>query len=156
MAIHATDLRIQPCIWLVGLQQVVQALIVDLNIAHDDPAVLPIFLTCDLRGLGKQALQSTRYEPSSAVISAYKDTKVEYASPSQPQQQQLSRSHCDIMRRAQGNGVSGNVPVLGLLSTRFDQTASTTSTTSSSKAAASHLFKLETTEHFTCSLCKRV
>lgn len=74
MAWQIADLRIQPCIWLVGLQQIVQALIVDLNIAHDDPAVLPIFFTCDLRGLGKQALQGTRYEPSSAVISAYKDT----------------------------------------------------------------------------------
>ena len=151
---YTTDLRIQPCIWLVGLQQVVQALIVDLNIAHDDPAVLPIFLTCNLRGLGKQALQGTRYEPSSAVISAYKDTKVEYASPSQPQQQQLSRSRCEIVPWARRNGSSGNICVLGLLSTRFNQTALTISTPFSSLAAASHLCKLLLTEHFICILRK--
>lgn len=37
-----TYLRVQTGIWLVGLQEIMQALVIDLHIAHAYPAVLPV------------------------------------------------------------------------------------------------------------------
>lgn len=61
-------LRVQASIWLVGLKQVMQALVVDLNIAHADSAVLPVIFCSQQSSLGEQILQSAWYEPS--IVSA--------------------------------------------------------------------------------------
>ena len=46
-----------------------QALIVDLNIAHADSAVLPVVLLSELAGLGKEVSQGTGYQTSVVHIS---------------------------------------------------------------------------------------
>lgn len=62
-------LGVQASIGLEWLKQVVQALIVDLHIAHADPAVLSVILASKLRSLGKQISQRTWYETSIVNIS---------------------------------------------------------------------------------------
>jgi len=62
-------LRVQASIGLEWLKQVMQALIVDLNIAHADPAVLSVILASKLQSLGKQVSQGTWYETSIVNIS---------------------------------------------------------------------------------------
>jgi len=62
-------LGVQASIGLEWLKQVMQALIVDLNIAHTDPAVLSVILASKLQSLGKQISQGTWYETSIVNIS---------------------------------------------------------------------------------------
>jgi len=64
-----TYLGVQASIGLEWLKQVMQALIVDLNIAHADPAVLSVILASKLQSLGKQVSQGTWYETSIVNIS---------------------------------------------------------------------------------------
>ncbi len=62
-------LGVQTSIGLERLKQVMQALIVDLNIAHAYPAVLSVLLASKLQTLGKQISQGTWYETSIVNIS---------------------------------------------------------------------------------------
>jgi len=70
---HARGMRsylgVQASIGLEWLKQVMQALIVDLNIAHADPAVLSVILASKLQSLGKQVSQGTWYETGIVNIS---------------------------------------------------------------------------------------
>lgn len=64
-------LRVQTGIWLVWLQEIMQALVIDLHIAHAYPAVLPIIWGSQLGSLGKQVLQSSRNQTSCIFISTF-------------------------------------------------------------------------------------
>ena len=70
---HARGMRrylgVQASIGLERLKQIMQALIVDLNITHADPAVLSVILASKLQSLGKQISQGTWYETSIVNIS---------------------------------------------------------------------------------------
>ena len=61
-------LRVQSGVWLVRLKQIMQALVVDLHVAHAQPAVLPIVWGSQLGCLGKQILQCARDQTSTGIV----------------------------------------------------------------------------------------
>lgn len=54
---------------LVGLQEIMQALVIDLYVAHAYPAVLPIIWGAQLGSLGKQVLQGPRDQTRCIIVS---------------------------------------------------------------------------------------
>ena len=61
-------LRVQTRTWLVGLQEIMQALVIDLYVAHAYPAV-PIIWGPQLGSLGKQVLQGPRDQTRCVIVS---------------------------------------------------------------------------------------